>query len=270
MSKIVLLGSDPELFTLDLEKGVIGSVAGKLGCSKWDKRTFSDDVRIQEDNVLIEFDTNPQGTFDAFSKNLLDGLRACKQVSNEVGHDIAPKVSSHIFTLDELNSFHKSVFEFGCDPDYNALTGMPNPKPSAADPGLRTAGGHVHIGYKDLLPQGMDFQQSQAIMGVMCDYYLGLFSMLEDKDDRRKELYGKAGAIRMKPYGIEYRTMSNFWIFETMHHRLVWEQAMKAVESLKGEWERISATIDPMEIQRVINENDKRTADRYIRMLGIL
>lgn len=267
---LILVGSDPELFTFDRSTGKIGSVAGKLGCSKWEKRFFSDDVRIQEDNVLVEFDTNPQDTLEKFIKNIQDGIKACNQVVDEVNHDVAEKICSHVYTLDELKSFHKSVFEFGCDPDFNALTGAVNPKPTAADPGLRTAGGHVHIGYKDNMPKGMDFTQSQSLMGVLCDYYLGLFSMLEDKDDRRKELYGKAGAVRMKPYGIEYRTMSNFWIFDELHHRIVWDQVHKAVDALNGDWERLVGTIDPKEIQRVINENDKAVAEKYIRMLGLL
>lgn len=270
MGKILLLGSDPELFTIDRSTGKLSSVAGKLGCDKWNKRTYSADVRIQEDNVLVEFDTNPQGSMEAFMKNLSDGLKACEEVVNEVNHDIAPNISSHIYSMDELKSFHKSVFTFGCEPDYNALTGMVNPKPTSVDPGLRSAGGHVHFGYRDLLPKGMDFSQSQAIVGVMADYYLGLYSVLEDMDNRRRELYGKAGSIRMKDYGIEYRSLSNFWIFKEETKKMIWQQANKVVASLEGEWERISAMVDPQEIQRVINEGDRRAAERYISTLGIL
>lgn len=269
MSKVILLGSDPEIFTKNAQ-GKIGSVAGMLGCSKWAKLNFSDDVRIQEDNVLVEFDTNPQGTFESFSKNLSDGIAACDAVVKQVDHELAPGISSHIYTMDELNSFNKSVFEFGCEPDYNALTGMVNPKPTAADPGLRTAGGHVHIGYRDLMPKGMDFAQSQAIVGVMCDYHLGLASLLLDKDDRRRELYGKAGSVRLKDYGIEYRTLSNFWIFNDQTRKLVWDQAHKAFQALEGEWERLIALVAPEEVQRVINANDKAAADKYLTMLKVM
>lgn len=267
-NKTILLASDPEIFTRF--EGSISSVAGKLGCDKWNKIILADDIRLQEDNVLVEFDTNPQPTFELFDDNIRRGIEACQLAVGKVGHEIAPKISSHIFTMDELNSFNKSVFMFGCEPDFNALTGMVNPKPAAADPGLRTAGGHVHIGYKDERPEGMDFAQSQAIMGVMCDYYMGLMSLLVDTDDRRRELYGKAGAVRMKPYGIEYRTLSNFWIFENEMRKTIYDQAQKAFSALSGEWERLTAILDPHEIQRIINENDKRAAEKAISVLGVI
>lgn len=146
MTKIILLGSDPELMGVDLATGRIGSFAGKLGADKWNKKYVSDDVRIQEDNVMIEFDINPHSSFEGFNKNMDDGVGICKQQASEVGMDIALGVCSHTFTPQELASFHESAFVFGCEPDYNALTGMRNPKPEAADPGLRTAGGHIHIG----------------------------------------------------------------------------------------------------------------------------
>lgn len=270
MSKIILLGCDPEMFTCD-QHGRISSVAGLLGCDKWNKRTFSDTIRIQEDNVLVEYDTNPQPSLDLFSKNIQEGIDACSQIVNEVGLEIAAGICSHVYTMDELNSFNKSVFMFGCEPDYNALTGATNPKPASADPGLRTAGGHVHIGYQEHLDSlGMDLERSQTIMGVMCDYHLGLPSLLLDKDDRRRELYGKAGAIRMKPYGIEYRTLSNFWTFEQEARKLIWEQAHKAFASLEGEWERLINLIDPAEVQRIINSNDKNTAEQVLKILKVV
>lgn len=270
MSKIILLGCDPEMFTRD-QQGRISSVAGLLGCDKWNKRFYSDTIRIQEDNVLVEYDTNPQPTLDLFSKNIQEGINACAQVVGEVGLELAEGICSHIYTMDELNSFNKSVFMFGCEPDYNALTGATNPKPAADDPGLRTAGGHVHFGYNEHLDTlGMDLARSQTVMGVMCDYFLGLPALLVDGDDRRRELYGKAGAVRLKPYGIEYRTLSNFWTFKEDTRKMVWDQGHKAFSSLEGEWERLINLISPEEVQRAINSNDKRMAEEFLKILKVI
>ncbi|MGL5013606.1 MAG: putative amidoligase domain-containing protein [Bacteroidales bacterium] len=268
MSKL-LIASDPEKFTIN-EFGVIGSVAGKLGCSKWEKLNFAPDVRIQEDNVLVEFDINPHSEFESFNKNMIDGIEACRSVVNKIGYDLAEGVSSHIFTMDELRTFDKSAFVMGCDADYNALTGMINPKPEASDAGLRTAGGHIHLGYDTILNGRMPLGESQKIAGVMCDYFLGLPSLLMDKDDRRRELYGKAGSIRFKPYGIEYRTLSNFWIADDEHRRWAWDQATKAIDNTFGDFQRLVSRVSPDEIQRVINEGDKRAAEKYIKSLGVM
>lgn len=266
MSQAILLATDPELFTKKSATGLISSVAGLLGADKHNKRIFSDDIRIQEDNVLVEFDINPHETLAAFDDNIKRGIDACAEAVGAVGHEIAYGVSSHIFTPEELASFHKDAFVFGCDPDYNALTGMRNPKPEAADPGLRTGGGHIHIGYSKLRDVSSD---SQKILGVLCDYYLGLPALLLDSDDRRKELYGKAGACRFKPYGIEYRVLSNFWIQNKENRAWAWEQAHKAYDMMNGDYMSLASVIDPEEIQRVINANDKALAEQYISILKI-
>jgi hypothetical protein len=44
-------------------------------------------------------------------------------------------------------------------------------------------------------------------------------------------LYGKAGACRYKTYGVEYRTLSNFWVLSTDLRREVWERTMAACQA---------------------------------------
>jgi hypothetical protein len=260
------LAADPEAFA-KTESGIITSVAGLLGCSKEHKLDLNG-IRIQEDNVLIEFDNDPYDEFKGFSDSIARGIAECEAILNPLGMSIAPGVSSHIFTEAELKSFDPSAFIFGCTPDFNAFTGMRNPKPASADAGLRTAGGHIHFGFKHL---GFNPTTDGKIMGVMCDYALGLTSLLLDGDDRRRELYGKAGSVRFKPYGIEYRTLSNFWIFDKETRQWAWDQSQKAFNHLKdGSFMELTQIVSPEEIQRVINCNDRRMAEQYIKMTGIM
>lgn len=264
---VIYLGSDPELFARDAATGLVTSLAGRLGADKYNKRHVTEDVRIQEDNVLIEFDINPHGTFDGFNANMARGLQLCDEAARQVGSIVDPSICSHVFSDEELRTFHKDAFVFGCEPDFNALTGMRNAKPAAADAGLRTAGGHIHIGFNEV--REVD-SESQKVLGVMCDYFLGLPAILLDKDDRRKELYGKAGACRFKQYGIEYRVLSNFWTQDDASRLWAWEQAHKAFNFMTGDAMMLAAIVDPEEIQRVINQNDKQLAEHYITLLEIM
>lgn len=265
MAKI-FLGSDPEIMGVDLATNKIGSFSGRLGCDKWNKRKVADDLNLQEDNVLIEFDIAPHSELAAFDANMVRGIAACEAAAKDLGMGLAYGVSSHLFTDEEINSFGEGALVFGCEPDFNALTGSKNPRPKAANPGLRTAGGHIHIGFDTVCEVN---PRMQATVGVMCDYLLGLPSVLLDTDDRRKELYGKAGACRYKSYGLEYRVLSNFWIFEEAKRRWAWEQAQKAFDWANGDYRMLVEIVDPATVQRVINDNNKVTAEQLLRQMEI-
>ena len=268
MASPLLLASDPEMFTKD-SNNIITSVAGMLGCDKWNKLKVSDGVNIQEDNVLVEFDIAPCDSFAGFNKLLKEGIDASRKIISPFGYDIAEGVSSHIYSDAEIASFHESVLEFGCVPDFNGVTGSQNPRPQAFHTGLRSAGGHIHFGFSDDVQVT---QQTQSKMTVMCDLFLGLTSLLLDSDNRRRELYGQAGSIRYKDYGIEYRSLSNFWIFEEAKRKWAYDQAVKAFAAMKNDdhFYELVAMVNPMEIQRVINQDDKAMAESYIVMTKVM
>lgn len=267
MTKAVIftIGTDPEFFPR--QNGKIVSVAGKLGCTKDQKLELAPDVRLQEDNVLAEFDINPQSGFVAFNENVKRGLDLVNAKLNEHNMELAYGVSSHIYTKEELESFDKSAFVFGCTPDFNAFTGQKNPSPQAANAGLRTAGGHVHIGYGQTVPVDM---KSQQCAGVLCDYYLSILSVLMDTDTRRKELYGKASCIRFKEYGIEYRSLSNFWVAEETHRKTVYEQVEKVVKNLNFDHlMELNAKLPIEKLHQIINTNDVKEADNFLSRLQV-
>jgi hypothetical protein len=93
------------------------------------------------------------------------------------------------------------------------------------------------------------------------DFYLGVPSVLMDKGEARKELYGKAGAMRLKSYGMEYRTLSNFWIFDQRLIGWVYEQTAKAVQAVEvgTSFKELRKTIT-----NCINNNDKQLAQLLV------
>jgi len=263
----ILLGSDTELFVMNPETGKMSSVAGVLGADKFNKKAVSSDVRIQEDNVLIEWDINPHNNLDNFLSNIKSAHALSKEEADKHNLQVVEGICSHIYTEEDLKSFHKDAFVFGCEPSFNALTGSINDKPVSKNAGLRTAGGHIHFGYNHLRTAD---QRSAQIMGVMCDYFLGLPSLLLDKDTQRRELYGKAGEVRFKEYGVEYRTLSNFWTFNSDNIKFVWDQCQKVYSQLANDtYMEIISMISPEEVQDVINRNDAKMAEQYIKLTKV-
>lgn len=252
MTHKFMLGSDPEIFLADAA-GALVAACGKIGGSKSNPmplRMLGDGYAVQEDNVAVEFNIPPASTpeeLKLFLKNTVDHL------SEIVGQDHGlhfVNLSAASFPDSELE--HPLAKEFGCDPDFNAWDmGKRNPRPKADDPNLRSCGGHIHVGYP-FTSRGEAIRMIQAM-----DKYLGIPSVLMDKGDKRKLLYGKCGAHRLKKYGVEYRTLSNFWIFDDKLIEWVWNNTARALDAVMN---GASFDAEKDEIVNAINNNDKELA----------
>jgi hypothetical protein len=261
----LLIACDPELFVM--KDGKISSIAGILGYGKLNKLDTGKGVRLQEDNVLLEFDIDPCKTLAAFDGLVSDALLICKDVAKTHGFELAMGVSSHNYSPEEIALFPSSAKEFGCSSDLNVLTTRMNPVPMPRK-GLRTAGGHVHIGFVDHMGLETEYAKSEKRqeVGIMCDFMLGLPSLFEDKNDLRRTLYGQAGAIRNKEYGIEYRTLSNYWLEN--HRKDVYNRVTKIVELVKNDHAKeIFNMISPFGVQDAINKGDRNMAESYLKIL---
>jgi hypothetical protein len=216
-----MLGADPELFLVESSTGRFISSVGLIGGSKEFPLPIGEGCAVQEDNVAVEFNIPPCKTADDFVKYINYNLTYLTQKAGEMGLELYIKPSAN-FDEEQLSS--PAAQAFGCEPDYNAWTGLPNPRPTCEDATLRSAGGHIHI--------GCDKEQSLSIIKAM-DLFVGCPLLRHDNDEKRRLLYGKAGAFRYKPYGVEYRTASNVWISSEHLIRWVWSQTQRAVEWVK-------------------------------------
>lgn len=129
----------------------------------------------------------------------------------------------------ELNS--SLAWESGCDPDWNCWTGEEYQKLDYSSR-LRTCGGHIHVGKKwsyggifrkrahpDDYKVDPHYKESLA---KTLDFYLGTMVAYLEPKNKRRSLYGREGAFRFKPYGVELRTPSNYWIHSALHRKYVW------------------------------------------------
>lgn len=256
MSKL-LVGADPEFFVEDMQ-GNLKSIIGHLGGTKENPipvKELGKGYAYQEDNVLAEYNIPPAETEKAFFNFHTKMIRFLTDKLAEKG--LRPRwTASEIMPEMEMADPHAWVF--GCEPDYNVWSLEINPRPNAENPLLRSGGGHVHVGYR--MTNAMKILTARWV-----DANLGLWSVIHDPDTRRRELYGKAGAIRFKPYGFEYRTLSNFWVREKAQS--VWSRVSYAIKLARDSKTDLGKYAK--DIQKAINTSDKNLAKNLLHDLGL-
>lgn len=249
---IYRLGSDPEVFLTSRKTGQFQSIIGKIGGDKWNPKPIEHlpkGFTLQEDNVALEFGVPPASSAEEFIFNtrkvMQEGLKA-------LPGERFSRLSCVVFPKEEMN--HPLAHIFGCEPDFNAWTANENNKPQPPHPFMRSAGGHVHI----------ETKANKLRVIRSCDLFLGIPSVLMDKGTERRKLYGKAGAFRPKPYGVEYRTLSNFWIFKPRLIKWVWDNVGRALDS-DIEFDGVLAE----QVQNTINTGDVTMAKQLVNSFSL-
>ena len=97
---------------------------------------------------------------------------------------------------------------------------------------------------------------------VSADIFVGLPAVLLDQQgtERKQRLYGKAGACRLKPYGIEYRTLSNFWYQSDDLIRWAFNSMTTAIEKRFDVGDYLTDEETEQRLQRIINTGDVKGA----------
>lgn len=222
MAKI-LLGSDPEVFLIN-HMGEPVSAVGLVGGTKESPLIVGGHGYL-EDNVSVEFNIPPANNVEAWvnsHQEALEYITKAIAIPNKLSVAI---VSALEFPDSELKT--QAAQTFGCNPDFNAWLLEPNPSPKAENTNLRTAGGHIHIGVQ------LNLAKKMQLVRVL-DLMLGVPLAMLNPGDRRNELYGNAGACRLKPYGVEYRVPSNIWLTSETLMREVYGVVTDVVENLNA------------------------------------
>jgi len=259
------LGSDAEVPLVD-NTGRYRSAIGLIGGSKTHPRK-TEHGYVQEDNVLAEFNVNPARTEAEFIENTLLILSDLSEIIRPLNLDINIKASA-LFEPDQLQ--HELALLAGCDPDYDAWELRENNPPSLDGTNLRSCGGHLHIGFD----RAKNDMMARPHLVRILDLVAGVPSIIIDKDKDRRKLYGKAGAHRPKmieagdPYdGVEYRTLSNFWL--TSKDTIGW--AFRAVDrAVRNFDELLEATNEfGTTIVKTINTADQGLAEKLIEKFDL-
>lgn len=225
-------GSDPELvlFLEDKPKSAIDYIDGDTN-----ERINIKNHEFYYDNVLAECAVSPAKSKKEFVQN----LKECLQIfSGLVSPCKLVAQASVDFPKSELN--HQHARTVGCAKDFCAyeMKQKEGPLKEISEGTLRSCGGHIHLGDEFLANDG-----PEPILAVyMLDLFVGVPSVWLDKDPtskKRRKLYGHAGRYRVKPYGIEYRSLSNFWVKSPELSELVYDLCMFSLDFVQdgSAWE---------------------------------
>ena len=73
--------------------------------------------------------------------------------------------------------------------------------------------------------------------------------------------------MRFKPYGLEYRTLSNFWVFSDSLNKWVWDSTERALDDFQKGRDVLNKEAL---ITSTINDNNTRVAAEIVSEYGLL
>jgi len=264
----VILGADPEFFFENKQGAVIGAekVIPKEGISE------GDSGKVIIDGVQAELNPSPSSCREILQSNIYRCLNTMHNQLKNNKIDVSTSFKQAIEISEEnLAELSDESRVFGCSPSKTAYrrSGI---KIESVDPmqyRVRAAGGHIHLGIPDGMPRDIgigralttDVKKTVEMLDILC----GNTCVLLDRDPaniERRKLYGKAGEYRTPKHGLEYRTLSNFWLMHPALLSFAFGMARLATDLMADEanyesyYAAFTGAVDMKKIRKAINTND--------------
>lgn len=277
----IILGCDPEFFftkngdiigseKIIPEGGLVyepDSFKGKIDGRHTTRGNMSVS-KIIIDGVQAEINPRP----NTCRANLANEISCCMRTVYEaikndqsLSCNFEPAVS---ITPEELKSLSEKSQQFGCSPSKNTKGKSEISIKDASKYYYRSAGGHIHLGSTTESVRKA-LQHPELVIPVL-DIILGNTCVLIDRNDsniERRKVYGMAGEYRTPPHGLEYRTLSNFWLRNYSLMSMVFGIAQQCVQLVEYDLasktdnvQKLFSLVDMGDIHRAINENNKELA----------
>ncbi len=284
---MISFGSDPE-FMLQDKQGGLKSAIGVVPGSDKARYDLKDGHEAYFDNVLAECSIRPGDS----KEDAVSSFRQCFQRYAEL---VAPYRLSVIASANypESDMAHEESQKFGCDPELCAYALNVIEAPMPGDVGtFRSAGGHIHMGYNggvwfteqdgdysavELEELNLAVSWNGIWIARLADLFIGIPSLYIDKDPtskNRRKLYGVAGAHRpCKTYGVEYRSLGNFWLQRPSLVELMYDLSTFCVQKVMDDrvHEKIWDNLDTESLRATINTwnmdgaaNFSKIADKWL------
>lgn len=234
MAKI-LIGADPELCIFDGRTGQpVPAWEVTSGLKRGDKEGLVmpqvPGLNMHADGVALEFNFDPVVPTN-FQSAVSFSTAAIAEHVQKKNKNYRLSYQGAITGYNAKALAHPLANEMGCDEDFSAYADNPRTARNVSGwkaeiekiaTGVKFFGGHIHVGYdKSKCPPWaaarlMDLFITMPLVGH--DPLGGI----------RGKFYGAPGSYRPKPYGVEYRSLSNFWV----RHRDITRMIASRIEKL--------------------------------------
>lgn len=265
----ITMGCDPEFF---FSKGgkIIGSekIIPKEGLHVLDQYGNPILSKIVIDGVQAEL--NPKETtcrvflsnnISRCFKSVLEAIKLKKDPELNIDFTQTIKIDKK-----ELASLEPENQVLGCSPSKNAYTKRTFLSvKNGAKYYYRSAGGHIHIGNDGGNQKVKAALNNHKTLIPLLDILLGNTCVLLDRDPgniQRRKVYGRAGEYRTPSHGVEYRTLSNFWLKNYKLASFVFGMTRETVIILANSnkehnyAKEILKAVKRTDIKKAINKND--------------
>jgi hypothetical protein len=265
----IYFGCDPEFF-FEKDGQIIGAekILPETGLEAYESVG-----KVVIDGIQAELNPRADTCRQTLSRNIAKCFLPLQDIIND--KKIKTSFARTVKILEsEMDSLSDKSKQFGCSKSQNLYakditTGVTDGSKYFS----RSAGGHIHIG----MPYNTDiysetyraFKESPERLVKMLDIVVGNFCVMIDRDEGnkvRRKTYGRAGEHRLPSHGLEYRTLSNFWLTNYTLTSLVLGLARLAVSIVCHSKEcddiedKILAVTDIQDVVKAINENDAELA----------
>lgn len=286
----ITFGTDPELFLVD-SKGVVRGSEKVIPAAKSAATGYGKVIR---DGVQVEFNADPQSCRELLGQQLrycFTHLDRLVQLEREKGGDFNISLAQVVtVTPRELTSLSPESQQFGCAPSYNIYDVSAAVGVDGKTYMKRAAGGHLHLGslphtiyyskaYHGAYSYVSEVDHRRRLVAIL-DLLVGNTCVMLDRDpgqvERRKH-YGRAGEFRLPKHGLEYRTLSNFWLRNYVLMSFVTNLARMGVsilaDTLASPWGEVKVDlekallekVDFAAVQKAIDTNDAKLALKNFR-----
>lgn len=249
----VIFGADPEGFFTNNQGRIVGS---ELVIPKVLKDIYNY-ASVVRDGVQLEIHVQPDECREVLASNIEDAFRLIQKHLDQQ-EDFKFSFQSVIrMTPGEMNKLSAKSRQLGCAPSENIYNADAKIGVNPRTYKVRSAGGHVHLGIRS---RKLKAEYPRIIRA--CDILLGNQAVLMDREPMmklRRRVYGRAGECRPQKYGVEYRTLSNFWLRNEPLVSFVLAMARNAVS--------IIATTDGIECEKL---NLEKALFDYINLKKII